>query len=238
VIDYSSLGARLHHEPPTLFDSLGEPGHAHHFQDAGQQKEASTLGMWLFLGTEVMLFGGMFAGYFAYRYAYPHAWEMGSSMLYQSLGSINTAVLICSSFTMALAVRAAQLGQRKPVMIFLLLTIVLGAIFLGIKFTEYYAKFAEHLVPGSKFAFAAEYKDAAQIFFSFYFAMTGMHALHMIIGLGIMTVILIGAWRGKFSPEYHAPVEISGLYWHFVDIIWIFLFPLLYLLGRHLEHHG
>ena len=206
--------------------------HAHHFDDIEQQHEASWLGMWVFLATEVMFFGGMFLGYTLYRSAYPQAFAGASNHLDIWLGTVNTAVLICSSFTMALAVRAAQLGQRKPVIIFLLLTIVLGTVFLGIKFTEYYAKFAEHLVPGRAFTYAGP-AAAAQIFFSFYFAMTGMHALHMIIGIGLLASLIVKTARGRFSAGYYTPVELVGLYWHFVDIVWIFLFPLLYLVGRH-----
>lgn len=207
--------------------------HAHQFDDAAQQHEASWLGMWVFLATEVMFFGGMFLGYTIYRTTYPQAFASASNHLDVLLGTINTGVLICSSFTMALAVRAAQLGLRKPVMVFLALTMLLGSIFLGIKFTEYYVKFAEHLVPGNGFAFAESFAAAAEIFFSFYFAMTGMHAVHMIIGLGLLTAMIVKTARGRFSSSYYTPVEIVGLYWHFVDIVWIFLFPLLYLVGRH-----
>jgi len=207
--------------------------HAHHFDDLEQQHEASWLGMWIFLATEVMFFGGMFLGYTFYRTAYPQAFAGASNDLDIWLGTVNTAVLICSSFTMALAVRAAQLGQRKPVMVFLILTIVLGAIFLGIKFTEYHAKFVEHLVPGGAFTYEGPFADAAEIFFSFYFAMTGMHALHMIIGIGLLATLIVKTARGRFSANYYTPVEVVGLYWHFVDIVWIFLFPLLYLVGRH-----
>ncbi len=207
--------------------------HAHHFDDIRQQHEASWLGMWVFLATEVMFFGGMFLGYTIYRTSYPQAFAGASNHLDVWLGTVNTAVLICSSFTMALAVRAAQLGQRKPVMIFLLLTIILGTAFLGIKFTEYHAKFVEHLVPGSAFAYKGSVAGGAEIFFSFYFAMTGMHALHMIIGVGLLASLIVKTARGRFSPSYYTPVELVGLYWHFVDIVWIFLFPLLYLVGRH-----
>jgi cytochrome c oxidase subunit III len=206
----------------------------HHFDNVEQQHEASWIGMWVFLATEVMFFGGMFLGYSVYRAAYPQAFAGASNHLDVWLGTINTAVLICSSFTMALAVRAAQLGRRRAVMIFLFLTIVLGAVFLGIKFTEYHAKFAEHLVPGRAFRYDRPAADGAQIFFSFYFAMTGMHALHMIIGLGLLTALIVKTARGGISASYNTPVELVGLYWHFVDIVWIFLFPLLYLVGRHL----
>ena len=209
--------------------------HAHQFDDAEQQHEASWLGMWVFLATEVMFFGGMFLGYTIYRSTYPAAFADASNHLDIGLGTINTAVLIGSSFTMALAVRSAQLGARKPLVLFLILTLVLGALFLGIKFTEYYAKIEENLVPGSNFSFAGPLGRAAEIFFSFYFAMTGMHALHMIIGLALMTAMIVKAGRGRFSSVYNTPVELVGLYWHFVDIVWIFLFPLLYLVGRHLQ---
>jgi len=208
--------------------------HAHQFDDSVQQHEASWLGMWVFLGTEVMFFGGMFLGYTFYRSAYPQAFASASNHLDIWLGTINTAVLICSSFTMALAVRAGQIGQNRLVKIFLCLTIVLGIVFLGIKFTEYYQKFEEHLVPGSDFRFEGALASSAEIFFSFYFAMTGIHALHMIIGIGLLATLIVKTARGRFSATYNTPIELVGLYWHFVDIVWIFLFPLLYLVGRHL----
>ena len=206
----------------------------HHFEDLEQQHEASWLGMWVFLATEVMFFGGMFACYFVYRHWYLQAFASASNQLDVLLGGINTAVLICSSFTMALAVHSAETGRRKPLVVFLLLTIVLGLVFLGIKFYEYHTKFEEQLVPGSSFRFEESLARPAEIFFSFYFAMTGMHAVHMVIGIGLLTALIFRARRDRFSPVYHTPVELTGLYWHFVDIVWIFLFPLLYLLGRHL----
>jgi len=257
VIDYSTPGVRLHHEPPTLFDSLGEPGHAHHFQDAAQQKEASTLGMWLFLGTEVMLFGGMFAGYFAYRYAYPHAWEMGSSMLYPSLGSVNTAVLLASSLCVALAIHAAHTGNRKGIVRYLLLTILFGFMFLGIKAAEYTIDYKEHLIPwGSHFEPHFSDKELAnlpkeiskdparmeqlsrevRLFMLFYFIMTLIHATHMVAGISVMGFLAWLAHRGRFSPRYYTPVEMAGLYWHFVDVVWVFLLPALYFVRPY--HHG
>jgi cytochrome c oxidase subunit 3 len=207
---------------------------AHQFDDIGQQHEASWIGMWIFLATEVMFFGGMFTGYTVYRYFYPQAFAGASNHLDVLLGSVNTAVLICSSFTMALAVHSAEAGNNRAVVRFLLLTIILGSVFLGIKFFEYHTKFEEHLVPGSSFRFEGPLARTAQIFFSFYFAMTGMHAVHMVIGIGLLAVLIVKARRRRFSPSYYTPVEITGLYWHFVDIVWIFLFPLLYLVGRHL----
>jgi len=206
---------------------------AHQFDDLGQQKEASIFGMWVFLVTEVMFFGGMFAGYAVYRFRYHEAFMAGSNHLDILLGGINTAVLILSSLTMAMAVHAAQLSKRRALMVYLVLTMLLGSAFLGIKAVEYSHKFHQHLVPGPHFAFEGADPQHAQLFFSFYFAMTGFHALHMIIGLGLLAVILWMAYKGRFSAEYNNPVEVSGLYWHFVDIVWIFLFPLLYLIGHH-----
>jgi cytochrome c oxidase subunit 3 len=216
----------------------GQPHHhpalAHHFEDLGQQKEASTLGMWVFLVTEVLFFGGLFAAYSVYRSWYPEAFAASSHSLDLTLGAVNTVVLITSSLTMALAVHAAQTGERKLLMAFLAATMLLGAVFLGIKAVEYADKFAHHHVPGASFHFEEEsLSQHAQIFFSLYFVMTGLHALHMIIGLGILLWMAWWSWNGTITPEYASPIEISGLYWHFVDIVWIFLFPLLYLLGRH-----
>ncbi len=210
----------------------------HHFYSMEQQLEASTLGMWVFLVTEVMFFGGMFMVYIVYRLMYPQAFILGSNHLNVPLGAANTGVLICSSLTMVLAVRAAQLGSRRGQIVNLILTMLLGCTFLVIKYFEYAEKFHHHLVPGPHFDPTLPLGAQQQLFFSLYFMLTGVHAAHMIVGLGIMTVMLIMALRGKFTAEYYTPVEISGLYWHFVDIVWIFLFPLLYLLGAHLTAHG
>lgn len=204
----------------------------HQFDDLGQQKEASTFGMWIFLVTEVMFFGGMFAGYTAYRWKYHEAFMAASNRLDILLGGVNTVVLILSSLTMAMAVHSAQVNKRKQLMAFLVVTMLLGSVFLGIKAVEYTHKFHEHLVPGSSFRFEGASTEHTQLFFSFYFALTGFHALHMVIGIGILSVILWMAYKGKFSAEYYNPVDVSGLYWHFVDIVWIFLFPLLYLVGH------
>lgn len=209
------------------------PGLAHHFDTLEQQAEATTLGMWVFLVTEVLFFGGLFMVYTVYRNWYPDAFAAASHSLDITLGTINTAVLITSSLTMALAVHAAQLGQRRLLMLLLLATMALGAVFLGIKGVEYYQKFVEHHVPGAGFNFEEpQFAVHAQIFFSLYFVMTGLHALHMIIGIPIILWMAGRAWRGDFGPLYYTPVEITGLYWHFVDIVWIFLFPLLYLINR------
>jgi len=210
------------------------PALAHHFENLEQQKEASTFGMWVFLCTEVLFFGGVFATYSIYRSWYPDAFAAASHSLDITLGTINTVVLITSSLTMALAVHAAQLGRRKALLVLLVATLVLGTVFLGIKAVEYIQKFTEHHVPGPSFHFEEEaLASHAQIFFSLYFMMTGLHALHMIIGLGILAWMFWWSWNGTITREYASPIEISGLYWHFVDIVWIFLFPLLYLIGRH-----
>ena len=207
----------------------------HHFDSAEQQKNASTLGMWLFLVTEIMFFGGMFTVYIVYRSLHPEAFVAASHELDITMGAINTAVLICSSLTMVLAVSAAQLGQRKSLVAFLILTIVLGSVFLGIKAVEYHEKFVHHHVPGASFHFDGPDPHSAQLFFSIYFAMTGLHALHMIIGIVLLAILAVRAQRGVFSSHYYTPIDMTGLYWHFVDIVWIFLFPLLYLLGGHLK---
>jgi cytochrome c oxidase subunit 3 len=209
------------------------PALAHHFADEAQQKEAATIGMWAFLATEILFFGGLFMAYTIYRWSYPAAFGLGSHELNVTLGTINTIVLICSSLTMALTVHAAQLSRQRAQVVFTIMTMVLGATFLVIKGFEYHHKWVDHLVPGPAFSFPGPLDRPVQLFFSLYFAMTGMHALHMIVGLGLLTWLLIMAVKGRFSAEYHTPVENIGLYWHFVDIVWIFLFPMLYLLERH-----
>ena len=225
-----------------------------------QQRTAGTIGMWVFLVTEIMFFGGMFLTYTLYRNLYPKAFASASNHLDLKLGAINTAVLIFSSFTMAMAVYCTQVGKRQLQILSLILTIGLGVSFLGIKAVEYHDKYVDNLIPGRLIPgrpFHPEVQapgtpfdehklhllpgasvNNVEMFFWIYFAMTGMHALHMIIGVGLLTVLLIGSMRNRYSPEYFNPVEITGLYWHFVDIVWIFLFPLLYLLGRHLAHGG
>ncbi len=204
---------------------------AHQFDDAAQQHETSTLGMWVFLATEIMFFGGLFAAYTVYRTIHPTAFEAASHHLDIVLGTLNTGVLLTSSLTMALAVRCAQIGKRRNTVAFLMVTMLLGVAFLGIKGTEYYQKYIDRLVPGPSFSFPGPHSQGAEMFFYLYFAMTGLHALHMIAGLGVLSLMTIQAGRGRFTPDYYTPLEVAGLYWHFVDIIWIFLFPLLYLIG-------
>lgn len=270
----------------------GSPHLAHHFDSLGQQKEAATLGMWAFLITEIMLFGGIFMGYVVYRWAFPEIWEAAAPTLNTPLATVNTVVLLVSSLTVALAVNAAEEGKKRKLITMLLATIVLGFGFLFIKGFEYAEKFShcngystpfswasgtgqhsveECLVPGRAFLFPAEHgaahggeaahsteaapaeatggvpdeggdEDSAstidslrpnatphQLFYLLYFMATGLHAVHMIIGITLMSVLTFMAWRNKFTPEWFTPVENGGLYWHLIDIIWVFLFPLFYL---------
>ena len=195
-----------------------------------------------------MFFGGLFCAYLVYRQWYFGDFGAASKSIDATLGATNTAVLICSSLTVVLAVWAAQTARRTLLISMLAITMLLGLAFLGIKGKEYTDKFEEHHVPGASFSFdhvpipghpgSVLNPRHAEIFFSLYFIMTGLHALHMIVGLGIFTWLLVMAWKGRFTPEWHTPVEIGGLYWHFVDIIWIYLFPLLYLIDRHPWERG
>lgn len=216
---------------------------AEQFDDVEQQRDASSFGMWIFLATEILFFGGLFASYTLYRSIYPAAFEAGSHLLKVKYGASYTVMLICSSLTMALAVRSAQLRRRKSLIIFLIITLILGAAFVIIKLRwEWYGDYLEHLVPGVNYAPQGEalaiihalhaQLSHVSLFMIFYFVMTGLHALHMIVGVGILTTLIILATRGHFvAGEDYNTVEVAGLYWHFVDIVWIFLFPLLYLIG-------
>ena len=234
---------------------------SHQFEDRHQQKDAATLGMWTFLATEVLFFGAVFLSYTVYRHQWPEAFRQGSLDLKWYMGGVNTGVLLLSSFTMALAVHSAALGNNAKIIRYLVLTIVIGSVFLAIKACEYYIEYEEHLVPALNFSIhrpGEEHMSAVgrgfehfdewlgqyihpidkmeqrphseQLFFLFYFIMTGIHATHMIVGIGVMLVLIAMAKRGVFSAGYHNPVENFGLYWHFVDIVWVFLFPTLYLL--------
>ena len=285
------------------------PGLQHQFDDMGQQMDSVTIGMWTFLAQEIMFFGGLFTVYLVFRSRFPMAFAAGSNHLDPFWGGLNTLVLIVSSLTMALTVYYAQKGNRNLQVVMILLTMIFGAVFLGVKAVEYTDKYNHGLIPvngWNKVVPEGEHKEKAllklpfetsvsaaesaeggeelhpnplgnfqiadkdlelvtlaqkegfltesekigyfdssgeidrvkfagkvQIFFWIYFVMTGLHALHMIVGLGIMLWLLYKAFKGTFTADYYSPVEISGLYWHFVDIVWIFLFPLLYLLGRH-----
>jgi cytochrome c oxidase subunit 3 len=221
---HAALAAHGHEHHPRL---------QHHFDSLEQQLYASTFGMWVFLVTEVLFFGGLFMAYILYRIWYPEMFLAASHHLNIALGAVNTAVLIGSSLTMAYAVNAAQRGAKPKEQVFwLVATMILGAAFLGIKVVEYSDKFEHHLIPGAGFLFdKPEFQQTAQIYFSLYFALTGLHATHMIVGIAIMAIIARMAWKGQFTAEWYTPVEIMGLYWHFVDLVWIFLFPLLYLIG-------
>jgi cytochrome c oxidase subunit III len=215
---------------------------AEQFDDFEQQKSADTFGMWLFLATEVLFFGGLFCGYCVYRNIYPGAWAAGSHLLKVQYGAFYTALLICSSLTMALGVRAAQLRMKTSLTVYLILTWIMGAAFVYIKLRyEWYGDYLEGLVPGFNFAPHGESMEMinhfhallpqVSLFFIFYFCMTGLHALHMVVGVGLLTTLLIFTQQGKTTQGNYNWVEIVGLYWHFVDIVWIFLFPLLYLIG-------
>ena len=203
---------------------------AEQFDDMEQQKESSSLGMWIFLATEVLFFGGMFLAYLVYRHAYPDAFAEASRVMNIALGGINTGVLLGSSLTMALAVHSIQEGNKYTTVLFLVATMLLGTAFLGIKAVEYYQKFQEHVVPGIDFRYAPGEAPAAQIYFILYFLMTGLHALHLTIGIGLLAVLAVKTGRNRYSAKYYSPVEVAGLYWHFVDIVWIFLYPLIYLI--------
>ena len=205
---------------------------AEQFDDLEQQHEASSLGMWVFLATEIMFFGGLFTAYIIFRNFYLPAFEAGSRLLDVRIGVFNTALLLCSSLTMALAVRAAELGKKGVLITFLLLTLLMGLTFVGVKLgLEWRHDYLEGFAPGVNWTFNGSDCRHVELFFCFYFFLTGIHALHMLIGVGVLTVLMIMAQRGRFSPEHYNAVEMAGLYWHFVDIVWIFLFPLLYLIG-------
>lgn len=209
-----------------------------HFRTPEQQRETSSIGMWVFIATEVMLFGGLFMAFTIYRTMYPRAFMEASADMSILLGSINTAVLIGSSFTMALAVHSAAMGSRKLLAIFLMCTMFLGAVFLAIKCTEYVLHYQDYRAPGVWFEWAGPDARPAQMFFVFYFLMTGLHALHMCVGEGLLFTMLMRTGAGSFNAEYFTPVELTGLYWHFVDIIWVFLFAIFYIEGLHLRPGG
>jgi cytochrome c oxidase subunit 3 len=246
-----------------------DPDLAHHFEDMGQQRSSATLGMWTFLGTEVMFFGGLIGSYLVYRFTTPDVWAAASRQLNVTIGTVNTVVLLTSSLMVALAVHAGETGDQKKQVRFLILTGVLGALFMVFKAYEYYEEYEKHLLPGPHFSTAALklpeeppppnasrevlheaertmqtasvlsvtpsqfVARRAQMFFVFYFTMTGLHLLHMVIGLGLVTWVTLLARQGRFTAHYHVPLETVGLYWHFVDIVWVFLYPLLYLVALH-----
>jgi cytochrome c oxidase subunit III len=196
------------------------------------EREAASLGMWVFLVTEVMFFGGMITGYTAYRFAYPEAFRAGSVHMIFWAGTANTAILITASLFVVLAVHAARTGNQKVLVWCMLAAMLLGLCFLGIKGYEYWQHWVEHKVPGRSFEWSGQDPYHAQMFFVMYFFLTGFHALHMIIGITVLAILTYFAQKGRYTPEYHNPVENAALYWHFVDIVWIFLYPMLYLIGH------
>lgn len=203
------------------------------FANPEQQLETAKIGMWVFLVTEIMLFGGLFMAFTVYRMYYPLAFDAGSREMDIVLGSINTAVLICSSFAMAMADHSAEAGNRKLLALFLILTMLIGCVFLGIKFTEYYKHYQDHKAPGVWFEYSGANPGRVQMFFVFYFIMTGLHAIHMLIGLSVLSVMLFRTMVGTFTARYYTPIQLSGLYWHFVDVVWVFLYAIFYLPGLH-----
>ena len=214
-----------------------------------QQKEAGTIGMWVFLVTELMFFGGLFLVYTIFRSTYPEGFEYGSFLLNVPLGLTNTIVLILSSLTMAMGVHSAQTNKQGALQVYLVITLLLCLAFLGIKSVEYTSKVKDHLFPAfttfnpalkeadphNHHAIPIAIKSQVRTFLWIYFLMTGLHAFHMIVGAGMLIALIYMARKGKFNEHYNSPIEIGGLYWHFVDIVWIFLFPLLYLSGYHLN---
>jgi cytochrome c oxidase subunit 3 len=187
------------------------PGFAHQFDDPLQQRDTVTFGMWVFQVTEIMFFGGLFAAYTVYRSLYPHAFAVASQYSDVTMGALNTAVLICSSLTMVLAVQSAQLGKNRAVILFLVGTIFFGLVFLGVKAYEYHAKWEEQVVPGLNFLVHSPEAPQIQLLMLFYFVMTGMHALHMVIGVGLLSYLIWKAWHNAFSPAYYNPVDVIGL---------------------------
>lgn len=205
--------------------------HAHHFASADEEFEACKQGMWVFLVTEVLMFGGLFVAYGIFRGLYPEMFLEAHHHLAVKMGAINTVVLITSSLTMAYGVGATQRGQRDRAILSLVLTFILACCFLVVKYFEYSHKFHDGLLPGGFFTNTEMHAHNAKLFFSLYFVMTGLHGVHVLIGMGLIAWLVIRSSRRDFSPHYYTPVELVGFYWHFVDLVWIYLFPLLYLVG-------
>ena len=202
----------------------------HHFTTAEQQADAGKIGMWLFLVTEVLLFGGLFVGFAIMQSLHREAFVAAHHQLDRVLGFINTVVLLTSSYTMVMAVHSARTDRRKRVVVYLLLTLICAGVFLGIKCVEYSHKFHEGLLPGRYYSHKGDTVPGQFMFFSFYFMMTGLHGVHILGGMAVIAWVLRRAARGDFSHAYYTPVDLVGLYWHLVDLIWIYLFPLLYLI--------
>jgi len=210
----------------------GSPSLASQFADRTHQQRAAVLGIWVFLATEALFFGTLFASYTIGRVLHPQAFAEASSHTDVVLGSINTALLLTTSLTMSLAVRAGAAGWRRPCVTWLVVSVVLGLAFLGLKGYEYHEDWTKGLLPGLQFDYSGPDVKGATLFFFMYLVMTAVHAVHLSVACGVATVMAVLTARGRFSAEYHTPLEVTGLYWHFVDIVWIFLYPLLYLGGR------
>ena len=202
----------------------------HYFVSSDQQFDAAKMGMWLFLITEILLFSGMFVAYAVYRVWYPEVFALASTELNPWMGGLNTVVLLASSLTVALAIHAAQTNKQRALVINLFVTVLLAAVFMVVKYFEYTHKFHLGIFPGEQFAYEEMGQRIVPIFFSIYYVMTGIHGVHVLVGMGVLTWLAVRAMRGHFHSGYYTPVELTGLYWHLVDIIWIFLFPLLYLI--------
>lgn len=209
--------------------------YAHHFKDAHHEYDTTKHGVWSFLLTEILMFGGLFVAYAIFYNMNPAAWEAGSRLLDWKMGAINTVVLLVSSFTMALGIYYCQKNDKNKAVLNLAITIVCGCIFMVIKYFEYSHKIHEGILPGKLFTYTGPEVagvEGVHWFFSIYFCMTGLHGFHVLIGMGLILWVLLRAAKGEFGPNYYTPVEGVGLFWHLVDLIWIYLFPLLYLLGR------
>jgi len=212
---------------------LETPALREQYNSPAQQKEAATLGMWVFLATEVLFFGGLFLAYCTYRTAYSKEFAEAGKQLNITIGTLNTAILLTSSFVMALAVHASKMNESRKCARYLWTTWALGSCFMALKAYEYYDDIEKHIVPGISVTPEAGPTPVPRLLYFIYYAMTGLHATHLTIGLGVIAVMAIRARRNEFSSEYHTPIELTGLYWHFVDLVWIFLYPLLYLMDRH-----
>jgi len=221
----------MSHPPTTTTATEHSPFLQHHFVEMKQQFEASKIGMWLFLVTEILLFGGLFVGYGIMHMQHPEAFRAAHHHLDRVMGAVNTIVLLVSSFTMVLGVWAASVGRKQLLIIALILTLLLAGCFLVVKYFEYSHKFHEGLLPGQFYTHQGDDTPGQFLFFSFYFMMTGLHGIHVLIGMGAITWILVRALKGHFGPQYYGPVDLVGLYWHLVDMIWIYLFPLMYLVS-------
>jgi cytochrome c oxidase subunit 3 len=208
------------------------PRVAEQFDDAAQQREAATLGIWAFLATEVLFFGVLFAAYVVFRLMWPDAFSSGSRHTDLTLGTLETAVLLTSSFTVALAIRDVQLGGRRLATALLWTTALLGLGFLAIHGFEYVADYHAGDIPGISYSEVGELAAQKQLFFVLYYITTAFHGLHVFIGVVLLSVMARRVSRGEYAPDDHTPLEVAGLYWHLVDIVWIFVFPLYYLVGR------